>query len=220
MNILDFKKMNILFEWIFWIFIKWIIFWTNILVLVCPRQKLSSINVSKSSEIIQGSLMVPNSVHFRGSLFVDSVPCVPEERNSLDVYAKMWNDLKSRLWKSTSFFCKPIIKNKMNHSANKWKNALPKQGKFVGHDVSTAFVCQFAKVFSPQDFSPRQHVWPSCRTHPSSALQFGDSIVHSVVLVVVLPSPAQERVGEAIDQLPGHGCLRLSHFMAGMSYML
>ena len=118
--------------------------------------------------------MVPNSVHFRGSLFVDSVPCVPEERNSLDVYAKMWNDLKSRLWKSTSFFCKPIIKNKMNHSANKWKNALPKQGKFVGHDVSTAFVCQFAKVFSPQDFWPRQHVWPSCRTHPSSALQFGD----------------------------------------------
>ena len=68
MNILDFKKMNFLFEWIFWIFIKWIIFWTNILVLVCPRQKLSSINVSKSSEIIQGSLMRPNSVHFRGSI--------------------------------------------------------------------------------------------------------------------------------------------------------
>ena len=32
MNILDFRKMNILFEWIFCIFIKWIIFWTNILV--------------------------------------------------------------------------------------------------------------------------------------------------------------------------------------------
>ena len=67
MNILDFKKMNILIEWIFWIFIKWIIFLTNILVLVCQRQKLSSINVSKSSEIIQGSLMGPNLVHFRGS---------------------------------------------------------------------------------------------------------------------------------------------------------
>ena len=59
--------MNILFEWIFWIFIKWIIFWTNILILFCPRQKFSLINVSKSSEIIQGSLMGPNSVHFRGS---------------------------------------------------------------------------------------------------------------------------------------------------------
>ena len=42
-------------------------FLTNILVLVCQRQKLSSINVSKSSEIIQGSLMGPNLVHFRGS---------------------------------------------------------------------------------------------------------------------------------------------------------
>ena len=30
--------MNICFEWIFWIFIKWIIFWTNILVLLYPRQ--------------------------------------------------------------------------------------------------------------------------------------------------------------------------------------
>ena len=63
----SFKKMNILFEWIFWIFTEWIIFWTNILVLVCPCHKLLSINVSKSSEIIQGSLMGPNSVHFRGS---------------------------------------------------------------------------------------------------------------------------------------------------------
>ena len=53
MNILDFYKMNI--------------FLTNIWVLMCQRQKLSSINVSKSSEIIQGSLMGPNSVHFRGS---------------------------------------------------------------------------------------------------------------------------------------------------------
>ena len=66
-RIWTFKKMNILIEWIFWIFIKWIIFLTNILVLVCQRQKLSSINVSKSSEIIQGSLMGPNLVHFRGS---------------------------------------------------------------------------------------------------------------------------------------------------------
>ena len=68
MNILDFKKMNILFEWIFWIFIKWIIFWTNILVLVCLRQKLLSPNVSNSSEIIQESLVGPFSVHFRGSI--------------------------------------------------------------------------------------------------------------------------------------------------------
>ena len=40
--------MNICFEWIFWIFMKWIIFWINILVLVCPRQKRSSPNVSNS----------------------------------------------------------------------------------------------------------------------------------------------------------------------------
>ena len=31
MNILDFKKMNILFEWIFWILKKWMPFWMNIL---------------------------------------------------------------------------------------------------------------------------------------------------------------------------------------------
>ena len=49
MNILDFWKMNICFEWIFWIFIKWIIFKTNILVLVSPRQKWLSANVSNSS---------------------------------------------------------------------------------------------------------------------------------------------------------------------------
>ena len=67
MNILDFKKMNILFEWIFWIFVKWMIFWTNTLVLVCRRQKWLLPNVSKSSEIIQGSIVGPNSVHFRGS---------------------------------------------------------------------------------------------------------------------------------------------------------
>jgi len=60
--------MNILFEWIFWIFIKWIMFWTNILVLVCPRQKWLSPNVSNSSEITHGSLVGPISVHFRGLL--------------------------------------------------------------------------------------------------------------------------------------------------------
>ena len=68
MNILDFKKMNILFEWIFWIFIKWIMFWTNILVLVCLRQKWLSPNVSNSSEITHGSLVGPISVHFSGLL--------------------------------------------------------------------------------------------------------------------------------------------------------
>ena len=62
------KKMNICFEWIFWIFIKWIICWINILVLVCPRQKWLSPNVSNSSEIIQGSLVGPISVHFRVSI--------------------------------------------------------------------------------------------------------------------------------------------------------
>ena len=67
MNILDFKKMNILIEWIFWIFVKWMIFWTNTLGLVCRRQKWLLPNVSKSSEIIQGSIVGPNSVHFRGS---------------------------------------------------------------------------------------------------------------------------------------------------------
>ena len=66
MNILDFKKRNILFEWIFWI--KWIMFWTNILVLVCLRQKWLSPNVSNSSEITHGSLVGPISVHFRGLL--------------------------------------------------------------------------------------------------------------------------------------------------------
>ena len=108
----------------------------------------------------------------------------------------------------------------MNHSANKWKNALPKQGKFVGHDVSTAFVCQFAKSFRLRIFhhaSMFGHLVEPILFQPCNS---ETSIVHSVVLVVVLPSPAQERVGEAIDQLPGHGCLRLSHFMAGMSYML
>ena len=72
MNIRDFKKwifvlneysgflkMNICFEWTFWIFIKWIICWTNILVLVCPNYKWLSPNVSNSSEITQGSLVVP-----------------------------------------------------------------------------------------------------------------------------------------------------------------
>ena len=68
MNILDFEKMNISFEWIFLIFIKWIIFLTKILVLVSPRQKWLSPNVSNSSEIIQGSLVGPISVHFRGLL--------------------------------------------------------------------------------------------------------------------------------------------------------
>ena len=68
MNILDFKKMNILFEWIFWIFIKWITFWTNILVLVCLSQKWLSQDVSNSSEITDGSLVGPISVHFRGLL--------------------------------------------------------------------------------------------------------------------------------------------------------
>ena len=62
------KKMNICFEWIFWIFQKWIIFWINILTLVCPRQKWLLPNVSNSSEIIQGSLVGPISVHFRVSI--------------------------------------------------------------------------------------------------------------------------------------------------------
>ena len=60
--------MNIPFEWIFWIFIKWIMFWTNILVLVCLRQKWLSPNVSNSSEITHGSLVGPISVHFSGLL--------------------------------------------------------------------------------------------------------------------------------------------------------
>ena len=105
----SFKKMNILFEWIFMFLKKWIIFlneysgfwkneyffwmnildfekneyffWMNILdfykmnnflnkilVLVSPRQKWLSPNVSNSSEIIQGSLVGPISVHFRGSI--------------------------------------------------------------------------------------------------------------------------------------------------------
>ena len=68
MNIPHFEKRNICCEWIFWIFIKWIMFWTNTLVLVCPRQKWLSQNVSNSSEITHGSLVGPISVHFRGLL--------------------------------------------------------------------------------------------------------------------------------------------------------
>ena len=58
--------MNICFEWIFWI--KWINFWINILTLVCLHQKWLSPNVLNSSEIIQGSLVGPISVHFRVSI--------------------------------------------------------------------------------------------------------------------------------------------------------
>ena len=51
---------------ILWIFIIWIIFGTNILVLVCPRQKWLLPNGSNSSEISQGSLVGPISAHFMG----------------------------------------------------------------------------------------------------------------------------------------------------------
>ena len=78
-----FKKMNTFFEWIFRILKKWIIFWmnilffknsvskwiilwTNILVLLYLRQYWLLPNVSNSSEISQGSLVGPISVHFRG----------------------------------------------------------------------------------------------------------------------------------------------------------
>ena len=70
--------MNISFEWIFWIFLKWIIFWTNILVWVCPPQKWLSPNVSNSSKIIQGSLVGPISVHFRGSIIYTGALGGPE----------------------------------------------------------------------------------------------------------------------------------------------
>ena len=137
------------------------------------------------------NVIVHNNTHtqmyMQNGKLCSCLPAITECKLSLlipsHVYLKrqiVWTFMPKceMIWKGCGnrphFFCKPIIKNKMNHSANKWKNALPKQGKFVGHDVSTAFVCQFAKVFSPQDFWPRQHVWPSCRTHPSSALQFGD----------------------------------------------
>ena len=60
--------MNICFAWIFWILLKWIFFWISISVLVCPRQKWLSPNVSNSSEITHGSLVGPISVHFRGLL--------------------------------------------------------------------------------------------------------------------------------------------------------
>ena len=43
-------------------------FWTNILVLVCPCQKWLSPNVSNSSEITQASLVGSISVRFRGLL--------------------------------------------------------------------------------------------------------------------------------------------------------
>ena len=66
-----FQKMIICFETIicilkiFWIFVKWIIFSKNILVLILSRLKRLLPNVSNSSEIIQGSLVGPISVHFR-----------------------------------------------------------------------------------------------------------------------------------------------------------
>ena len=75
--------MNILFKWIIWILRNWIfvlneyfrfkkyeyLFWMmlkDIPVFYCPHQKQSSPNVSNSSEIFQGSLVRPISVHFRG----------------------------------------------------------------------------------------------------------------------------------------------------------
>ena len=67
---------------ILWIFINWIIFGTNILDLVCPRQKWLSPNGSNSSEIIQGSLVGPNSVHFGGSI----------------TYTGAWGGLQSHIW--------------------------------------------------------------------------------------------------------------------------
>ena len=71
MNIQDFlKKMNTCFERIIWIFIKYIIFWISIWVFVCLRQQRSSPNFWNSSEINQGSLVEPISVHFRGVLYL------------------------------------------------------------------------------------------------------------------------------------------------------
>ena len=102
--------MNILIEWIFWIFIKWIIFLTNILVLVCQRQKLSSINVSKSSEIIQGSLMGPSLVHFRGSFTYTGA----SGRLRSHILALFWNFE----WFS-SFF---LMNNSIEYSGLYWMN--------------------------------------------------------------------------------------------------
>ena len=68
MNILDFEKN----EYFFWMnildFYKMNNFFNKNLGFSFPLSKWLSPNVSNSSEIIQGSLVGPISVHFRGSL--------------------------------------------------------------------------------------------------------------------------------------------------------
>ena len=66
MNILDYQKNEYLFLMNILDFYKMNNFWTDTKVLICPRQKWLSPIVSNSSEIIQGSLVGPPSVHFRG----------------------------------------------------------------------------------------------------------------------------------------------------------
>ena len=123
MNILDFKNKNILFEWIFWIlkkrifclneysgfFIKWIVFWTNILVLVCSRQKWLSPNVLNSSEIIQGSLVGPISVHFRGP-WLKQGASGGLQNHILAFFYIEWFSSKSVEWKSTTPYSGSIIR--------------------------------------------------------------------------------------------------------------
>ena len=100
--------MNICFEWIFWIFIKWIIFLINMLLLVCPRQKCLSPNVPNSSEIIQGSWVGPISVHFRGPWPKRASGGL--QNHILAFFYIEWFSSKSVEWKSTTPYSGSIIR--------------------------------------------------------------------------------------------------------------
>ena len=77
--------------WIFWIFKKCIIFWTNVFILVCPHRKWLSPNVSNSFDIIQGSMVGPISVHFRGCITCGILNSFPQ----FFEWIILWNILDS-----------------------------------------------------------------------------------------------------------------------------
>ena len=132
MNILDLKKMNIFFEWIFWILKKWIFWilkkneyfvWMNILDfyksnnflnkyfgLSLPASKIVVAKVSNSSEIIQGSLVGPISVHFRESFTYRGASGGLQSH----ILALFWNlnNFPNFLW----------MNNSIEHSGLYWMN--------------------------------------------------------------------------------------------------
>ena len=82
--------------WIFWIFKKCIIFWTNVFILVCLRRKWLSPNVSNSFDIIQGSLVGPILVHFRGWIIYEILNNFPQffwMNNSIECSGLYWMNI-------------------------------------------------------------------------------------------------------------------------------